>query len=106
MHVLRELLHLVGEIHISKKLLGKLAQLITLFWGHRIEHLLSSSHLLSKIFEKLIERLWIIRKEVSVILHELFEAGILAAIALLDHLVECSHHFFHPLHVFRSHVAH
>ena len=48
----------------------------------------------------------VLREEVAEALHELLEPGILAPLALLEHLVEPGQHVLHALHLLGRHVLH
>ena len=56
--------------------------------------------------EQLVEGLRVLREEVAEALHELLEVGLLAALALLEHLVERGQHVLHARHVLGRHVLH
>ena len=57
---------------------------------HRLRHLL----------EQLVECLRIAGEEVAEALHEAVEVGLLAALALLEHLIELGQHVLHARELF------
>ena len=94
-----ELIHLPAQVHVAEQLVGELLQLRPLLGRHRVEHRLHCRHALRQLLEQLVERFGVLREEVPVLLHELLEAGILAARTPLEHLVERRHHVLHARQV-------
>ena len=101
-----ELIHLPPQIHVAEQLVGELLQLSPLLGRHRVEHRLHRRHALGQLLEQLVECLRVLREEVPVLLHELLEARILAALTPLEHLVERRHHVLHPREVLRRELLH
>ena len=63
---------------------------------HRARHLL----------EQLVERLRVLGEEVAEALHEPFEVGLLAALALFEHVVELGEHVLHARELLGRHLRH
>ena len=106
LQVPRELLHLPLQVHVLEQLVGQLLELGPLLGRHRVHHRLHRGHPPGHLLEQLVDVLRVLREEVAELLHELLEAGILAALVLLEHLVERRHHVLHAGHVFGRHVLH
>ena len=104
--VTAELVHLPAQVHVVEQLVGQLLQLGPLLGRHRVEHRLHRRHPLGQLLEQLVERLGVLREEVAELLHELLEAGILALLAALEHLVERRHHVLHAGDVLGRHLLH
>ena len=101
-----ELVELPAQVHVVEQLVGELLELRPLLGRHRVEHRLHRGHPPRHLLEQLVEILGVLGEEVAVLLHELFEARILAPFAPLQHLVEPGEHVLHALHVGRRHVLH
>ena len=93
--VLAELVHLPAQVHVVEQRVGELLELRALLGRHRVEQLLHLRHLLRHLLEQLVERLRVAGEEVAEALHEPFEVGLLAALALLEHVVELGEHVLH-----------
>ena len=106
LQVARELLHLPVEVDVFHQRLGECLELRALLGRHRVEQLLHLRHRLRHLFEQLIERLRIPGEEVAVALHEPGEIGFLAALTLLEHVVELGEHVLHSLHALGREVLH
>ena len=85
---------------------GERLQLRALLGRHRVDQLLHLRHRLRHLLEQLVEALRVAGEEVAVALHEAVEVGLLAALALLEHLVELVEHVLHLRHALRGHVLH
>ena len=96
------------EVHVFHQRFGEALQLRPLLGRHRVEHRLHLRHLLRHLLEQLVEGLRVLREELAVLLHELFEGRVdrLARLALFEHAVERVEHVLHRLHVLGRHVAH
>ena len=81
-------------------------ELRALLGCHRVEHLLHRRHRARHLLEQLVERLRVTREEVSVALHEALEVGLLAAVTLLEHLVQLGEHVLHARHLLGRDVLH
>ena len=106
LQVLAELAHLPPQVHVFEQLVAELLQLRPLLGRHRVHHRLHGGHPPGHLLEQLVESLGVLREEVAEFLHELLELGILAALALFEHLVEAGHHVFDVLQVFGGHALH
>ena len=103
--ILREAGQLAIHAHLAHALLHQLAELLAHVGGQRIEHVLHLRSLLLHLLDQLVERLRrVVAEHVAVLVHEAVEVGLLAATALLQHLVEVLHHLPRPVHVLFRHV--
>ena len=93
--VLTELIHLPAQVHVVEERVGELLELRALLGAHRVEQLLHLRHLLRHLLEQLVEGLRVAREEVAEAVHEPGEVGLLAALALLEHVVELGQHVLH-----------
>ena len=101
-----ELVDLPAQVHVLEQRLGERLQLRALLGRHRVEQLLHLRHRLRHLLEQLVEALRVAGEEVAVALHEPLEVGLLAALALLEHLVELVEHVLHLRHALGGHVLH
>ena len=58
------------------------------------------------MFEQLVERLRVLGEEVAEAIHEPFEVGFLAALALFEHVVQFGEHVLHAPELFGRHLRH
>ena len=98
LQVAAELVDLPAEVHVLEQRLGERLELRALLGRHRVHQLLHLRHRLRHLLEQLVERPRVAGEEVAVTLHEPVEVGLLAALALLEHLVELGEHVLHPRH--------
>ena len=101
-----ELVDLPAQVHVLEQRLRERLQLRALLGRHRVEQLLHLRHRLRHLLEQLVEGLRVAGEEVAVALHEAVEVGLLAALALLEHLVELGEHVLHLRHALGRHVLH
>ena len=106
LQVAAELVDLPAQVHVLEQRLGEGLELRALLGRHRVHELLHLRHRLRHLLEQLVERLRVAGEEVAVALHEPVEVGLLAALALLEHLVELGEHVLHPLHPLGREVLH
>ena len=99
-------MHLPLQVHVVHELIAELLHLRPLFGRHRVHHGLHGSHALGHLLQQFFDCFWVLGKELAELLHEVFEAGIIAPLMLLEHLVERCHHVFHASGVFGAHVFH
>ena len=104
--VLAELVDLPPQIHVVEQRVRELLELRALLGRHRVEHLLHLRHRARHLLEQLVERLRVVGEEVAVAIHEPFEVGLLALLALLEHVVQLGEHVLHPLHLLGRHLRH
>ena len=100
--VLAELVDLPAQIHVVEQRVRELLQLRALLGRHRVQQLLHLRHRARHLLEQLVERLRVVREEVAEAIHEPFEVGLLAALALLEHVVELGEHVLHALRAARA----
>ena len=106
LQVARELVDLPAQVHVLEQRLGERLQLRALLGRHRVEELLHLRHRLRHLLEQLVEALRVAGEEVAVAFHEPVEVGLLATLALLEHLVELVEHVLHLRHALGGHVLH
>ena len=106
LQVARQLVDLPPQVHVLEQRLGERLELRALLGGHRVEQLLHLRHRLRHLLEQLVEVLRVAGEEVAVALHEPVEVGFLAALPLLEHLVELVEHVLHLRHALGGHVLH
>ena len=104
--VLAELVHLPAQVHVVEERVGELLELRALLGAHRVEQLLHLRHRLRHLLEQLVERLRVAGEEVAEAIHEALEVGLLAALALLEHLVELGEHVLHARELLGRHLRH
>ena len=104
--VLPELVDLPAQIHVVEQRVRELLQLRALLGRHRVHELLHLRHRTRHLLEQLVERLRVPREEVAEAIHEPFEVGLLAALALLEHLVELGEHVLHACELLGRHLRH
>ena len=95
--VLAELVDLPPQVHVVEQRVRELLQLLTLLGRHRVQELLHLRHRARHLLEQLVERLRVLGEEVAEALHEPFEVGFLAPLALLEHVVQLGEHVLHAL---------
>ena len=106
LEVAGQLIDLPAQVHVLEEALGETLELGALLGRHRVHELLHLGHRLGHLLEQLVEGLRVPGEEVAVALHEPLEVGLLAPLALLEHLVELGEHVLHALHALRAHVLH
>ena len=106
LEVPRQLVDLPAEVHVLEQRLREPLELRALLGRHRVEHLLHRGHRPRHLLEQLVEGLGVAGEEVAVALHEAVEVGLLAALTLLEHLVELGEHVLHPRHLLGRDVLH
>ena len=106
LEVAGELVDLPAQVEVLEQRLRQPLQLGALLGGHRVQQLLHLRHRLRDLLEQLVEVLRVAGEEVAVAPHEALEVGLLAALALLEHLVQLGEHVLHALHVLGRHVLH
>jgi hypothetical protein len=77
-----ELVHLPAQVHVVEQLVGQLLELRPLLGRHRVEHRLHRGHALRPSARAARRGSGVLGEEVAELVHELVEAGILAALAL------------------------
>ena len=102
--VLAELVDLPPQIHVVEQRVRHLLQLGALLGCHRVEELLHLRHRARHLLEQLVERLRVVGEEVAETLHEAFEVGLLAGLALFEHVVELGEHVLHARQLLRRHL--
>ena len=107
LEVLGQALDLPAQVHVLEHGLHELAQLGLLLGAERVPHRLGGGHALGQLLEQLVEVLRVAREHVAVLRHELLEARVevLAALALLEHLVQRVVGVAHPRHLLGVHVG-
>ena len=82
------------QLRRAERLRRELHQLLALLGAHRVEHPLGGGGALGQGVEQLVDVLRVLREEVAVLVHELLEVlvGVLAALVLLEQLVEVVEH--------------
>ena len=107
LEVLGQALDLPAQVHVLEHGLHQLAELGLLLGAERVPHRLGGRHALGQLLEQLVEGLRVAREHVAVLGHELLEARVelLAALALLEHLVERVVRVAHARHLLGVHVG-
>ncbi len=107
LEVLRQALHLPAQVHVLEDRVHQAAQLRLLLGAHGVPHRLGGGHALRQLLQQLVEVLRVAGEHVAVLRHELLEAGVelVAALALLEHLVQRVVGVAHALHLLGVHVG-
>ena len=107
LEVLGQALHLPAQVHVLEDRVHQVAQLRLLLGAHGVPHRLGGGHALGQLLQQLVEVLRVAGEHVAELRHELLEARVevVAALALLEHLVQRVVGVAHALHLLGVHVG-
>ena len=99
--------HLGLQVEVGQRLVHRRLELRTLLGAHRVEHALHRCGATGQVVDELLDRVRCVREEVAVLVDEVavVVGDVLAALVLVEQLVEVGHHLLERLPALRRRHA-